>query len=115
MEGSTEKGLNETGSGHTEDRLQRQGLENTVVRLLVPYHAGTIDCCPHVTGIIEMKELCWNVMDIHSEWQAKDCQKWRNTMTISRKIIQRHANEDWQGRIDAMSKRINSRSVNEFA
>jgi len=49
------------GLGRTADRAQRQGLENTPVRYLVPCCAGKIDCCPHITDFIGKKKLfCWH-------------------------------------------------------
>ena len=57
---STEKIHNNIGSGRTADRAQRQGLENTPVRHLVPCCAEKIDCCPHITGFIKKKKFCWH-------------------------------------------------------
>jgi len=73
---STENIDNKIGSGRTADRAQRQGLENTPVRHLVPCCAEKIDCCPHITGFIKKKKNCFAGIDGYNEWPANDYEKW---------------------------------------
>jgi len=81
---STENIDNKIGSGRTADRAQRQGLENTPVRHLVPCCAEKIDCCPHITGFIKKKKTVLLASMVTTNGRRTTMKSGGNTKDITR-------------------------------